>query len=69
MSSAKAPGSDKTAGAVGASSAGSPRHNNCCLIQSHYELGIETMFWKDEPVEQLALPAATGDPAEAWAWI
>ncbi len=23
-------------------------HNICCLIQSHYELGIEATFWKDE---------------------
>ena len=24
-------------------------HNICCLIQEQQELGIETVFWKDEP--------------------
>ncbi len=23
-------------------------HNVCCLIQSHYELGVEATFWKEE---------------------
>jgi transposase len=30
-------------------------HNICCLIQSHYELGIEPIFWKDEPAAPKAI--------------
>jgi hypothetical protein len=31
-------------------------HNICCLIQSQCELGIEPVFWQDEPKE------GTGNP-------
>jgi hypothetical protein len=46
-------------------------HNVCCLIQSHYELGLEPMFWKDLPVEPApaALSAPACDPAEEFAWM
>src|SRR5262249_54351378 len=40
-------------------------HNICCLIQSHYELGIVPVFWQDEPVEPgpaSAGPGAGVDP-------
>lgn len=41
-------------------------HNLCCLIQSHYELGIEATFW-DEAEDRPA--ATTIDIAEAYDWI
>jgi transposase len=46
-------------------------HNICCLIQSHYELGIVPVFWEDESTESPALPAPVVqvDPVEAWAWV
>lgn len=48
-------------------------HNICCLIQSHYELGIEPVFWKDEPAEPgPAEPASLPEPDElidAMAWV
>jgi transposase len=47
-------------------------HNICCLIQSHYELGIVPVFWEDEPVEPgpaLAGPTGEVDAVEAWAWV
>ena len=31
-------------------------HNICCLIQSHYELGIEATFWgKEDPCPRMRL--------------
>lgn len=48
-------------------------HNICCLIQSHHELGIEPVFWKDEPVEAApAGPVALSGPsdfADLMAWV
>ena len=46
-------------------------HNICCLIQSHYELGIEATSWGVEPAAPMALPSpvAETDPVEAWAWV
>lgn len=48
-------------------------HNICCLIQSHHELGIEPVFWKDEAVEpEAAAPAELPEPdefAEMMAWV
>jgi hypothetical protein len=47
-------------------------HNICCLIQSHYELGIVPVFWKDESVESelaVAGPGTRVDSLEAWAWV
>jgi hypothetical protein len=45
-------------------------HHICCLIQSHYELGINAAFWGDEPV---GLPAvdepAEVNPLGVWAWV
>ena len=35
-------------------------HNICCLIQIQYELGIEPVFWKDEPVERSRRRAGIG---------
>jgi transposase len=46
-------------------------HNICCLIQSHYELGINATFWgKDDPVE--SAPAGLPEPdrfSEMIAWM
>jgi hypothetical protein len=42
-------------------------HNLCCLIQSHYELGIEAKFWTDEPEPVSADPV--DDMIEALAWV
>jgi hypothetical protein len=39
-------------------------HNLCCLIQSHYELGIAMMFWGDETVGE---PEAM--PIDAYEWM
>src|SRR4051794_31660498 len=45
-------------------------HNICCLIQSHYELGVAVMFWGEEAVESpVPAPAETFDPIDAFAWI
>jgi transposase len=48
-------------------------HNICCLIQSHYELGIEPVFWKDEPAAlESAGQAAQLEPidfAELMVWV
>jgi hypothetical protein len=50
-----------------------PFHDVCCLIQSHYELGIVPVFWDDEPVESgPAGPSSaltSHDFAEMMAWI
>ncbi len=43
-------------------------HNICCLIQSHYELGIEATFWGKEDMAP-ASEAVETDPMEAWAWV
>jgi hypothetical protein len=37
-------------------------HNLCCVIQSQSELGIEPVFWKDEPKE---VPAILQFPTRA----
>jgi hypothetical protein len=45
-------------------------HNVCCLIQSHYELGIAAEFWGEDAVPVLegsGMPGA--DPIELWDWI
>jgi hypothetical protein len=34
-------------------------HNLCCLIHAQCELGIESVFWKDEQVKPM-LTAVTG---------
>jgi hypothetical protein len=26
-----------------------PRHDNCCLLQSRWELGTELVFWENGP--------------------
>lgn len=45
-------------------------HNICCVIQSHYELGIEPMFWKDEPIPSSAtIEAAVSDEIDELAWM
>lgn len=48
-------------------------HNLCCLIQSHYELGIVPTFWGAEPAEaEAAGPVETAEPnefAEMMAWV
>lgn len=48
-------------------------HNICCLIQSHHELGIEPVFWKDEPVEEtptvMKVNPEPCDFAESMAWL
>ena len=36
-------------------------HNICCVIQSQCELGVEPIFWKDEP-----RTADTDAPADPW---
>jgi DDE family transposase/SWIM zinc finger len=46
-------------------------HNVCCLIQSHYELGIEATFWGkewEEPESPPAVPPVC-DPVDFWAWV
>jgi hypothetical protein len=42
-------------------------HNICCLIQSHYELGIGAKFWgeAEKPADVVGTPAPT-DLVEAW---
>jgi hypothetical protein len=48
-------------------------HNICVLIQSHYELGIVPVFWKDEPVEPepdaLASASEADEFADIMAWV
>jgi transposase len=43
-------------------------HNLCCLIQSHYELGINATFWGQEDVV-VETEAVEIDPIEALAWV
>ncbi len=47
--------------------------NTCCLIQSHYELGIEATFWRTKPVESKAIECCLVPEvdkfADAMAWI
>ncbi len=45
-------------------------HNTCCLIQSHYELGINATFWGEE-VASLPIPAEReeADHVEMWTWV
>jgi hypothetical protein len=47
-------------------------HDIGVLIHSHYELGVEATFWKDEPVEAEPAPAGPmalpSDFAEWLAW-
>jgi hypothetical protein len=43
-------------------------HNLCCLIQSHYELGINATFWVNEDIVA-KIEAVEVDPVEAWAWV
>jgi transposase len=45
-------------------------HNICCLIQSHYELGVAVEFWGEEANEATApvLPESV-DPIDIWAWV
>jgi hypothetical protein len=40
-------------------------HNVCCLIQSHYELGIAAMFWGKEDNAE----AEEAMPLDAYAWF
>jgi DDE family transposase/SWIM zinc finger len=42
-------------------------HNVCCVIQSHYELGIAPMFWGDEAGGMKAEEEAM--PIDALAWV
>jgi transposase len=46
-------------------------HNLCCLIQSHYELGIVALFWEEELSEPAheSTPDIMEDSMMAWAWI
>jgi transposase len=48
-------------------------HNIACLIQSHYELGIEPTFWKDDPAAPDSAetqPAPEADEfADMMAWV
>ena len=45
-------------------------HNLCCLIQSHFELGIEATFWGKQAAEPaMEEVAETDDWIEAMAWI
>jgi hypothetical protein len=45
-------------------------HNICCLIQSHYELGVEATFWGDARDKAAATPATFEmDDIEALAWV
>jgi hypothetical protein len=42
--------------------------NLCCLIQSHYELGINATFWGKEDAEPKR-EAVEIDPIDALAWV
>ena len=46
-------------------------HNICCLIQSHYELGIEAKFWADAEPRTAAVASlpAPGADVELWEWV
>lgn len=45
-------------------------HYLCCLIQTHYELGIVPMFWGEQVSEPSAVfQTVEIDPIEALAWI
>jgi transposase len=45
-------------------------HNLCCLIQSHYELGIEAKFWDDEEeIQDVTRQAFETDDMESLVWI
>jgi hypothetical protein len=44
-------------------------HNVCCLIQSHYELGVEAVFWGQDTTVVEPEPVAVGAPVEAWDWV
>jgi transposase len=48
-------------------------HNLCCLIQSHYELGIVPVFWGQDASEPEPSPTAQEspefDPIDAFAWM
>jgi hypothetical protein len=39
-------------------------HNLCCLVQSHYELGINATFWGEE-VAETSEPGALPAPADS----
>ena len=41
-------------------------HNICCLIQSHYELGIEATFWgQGQPAPEAAVIDVTPEAGQA----
>ena len=42
-------------------------HNICCVIQSHYELGIAVMFWGEDAM--MAEPEPETMPIEAFDWM
>jgi transposase len=48
-------------------------HNLCCLIQSHYELGIAARFWGEdetiEPIEVEPIDEPEEIPIDAWDWV
>jgi hypothetical protein len=47
-------------------------HNICCLIQSHYEFGVEPMFWGQEVAEAVGRcePSVEEvDQAQSWVWV
>lgn len=50
-------------------------HNICCLIQSHYELGVVAEFWGEEPEETTEAPtearpeAGSDEYIDALAWV
>lgn len=45
-------------------------HNICVLIQSHYELGINSTFWGDEPAAVSAdAETAEANQVEMWDWV
>ena len=45
-------------------------HNLCCLIQSHYELGINATFWgKEDVMVKSESVEAEVDLVEAYAWV
>jgi transposase len=45
-------------------------HNLCCIIQSTYELGVETKFWgKEDVAPKTEAVEVEADPVEALAWF
>jgi hypothetical protein len=46
-------------------------HNVCCLIQSHYELGVDPVFWGEATSLPAVVPAADSgdDSIDAFAWL